>query len=73
MGVRTVDSTIKEKIEALSPDLRKEVLDYIEFLSEKYGKKRKKEKLSFDWEGGLSDLREEYTSVELQHKSLDWR
>lgn len=73
MGVRTFDSRIKEKIEALSPDLRKEILDYIEFLSGKYGKKRKKEKLSFDWEGGLSDLREEYTSVELQHKSLDWR
>ena len=27
----------------------------------------------FDWEGGLSDLKEKYTSVELQHKASEWR
>ncbi len=73
MGVKTVDSAIKEKIEELSLGLRKEVLDYIEFLSKKYSKKVLKGELRFDWEGGLSDLKEEYTSVELQHKSVDWR
>jgi hypothetical protein len=30
-------------------------------------------KFKFDWEGGLSDLKEQYTSVELQHKALEWR
>jgi len=27
----------------------------------------------FDWEDSLSDLKNEYTSVDLQHKSLEWR
>lgn len=33
----------------------------------------KKCKFKFDWEGGLSNLKEKYTSVELQHKALEWR
>jgi len=30
-------------------------------------------RLSLDWRGALRELREEYTSVEPQHKGLDWR
>ena len=26
----------------------------------------------FDWAGGLEEFRDEYTSVELQEKALDW-
>lgn len=33
----------------------------------------KKSKFKFDWEGGLSNLKEKYTSVELQHKALECR
>ena len=44
------------------------------FLLSKYGgNKRDKNKFKFDWEGGLSKLKDKYSSVELQHKSLDWR
>ncbi len=32
-----------------------------------------KGKFSFSWEGGLKELKNEYTSVELQHKALEWR
>lgn len=32
-----------------------------------------KEGFRFSWEGELSELKEEYTSVELQHKALEWR
>ncbi len=64
---------IKSKLEELPEDLKQEVLDYIEFLLQKYGGKAKKGKFRFDWEGGLSDLGEKYTSVELQHKALDLR
>jgi len=64
---------IKDKLEELPQDLEKEVLDYIEFLLQKYGKRTIKRKFKFDWEGGLSDLKEKYTSVELQHKALEWR
>ncbi len=45
----------------------------MEFLIQKYRKEEKREKFRFDWEGGLSELKEKYTSVELQHKALEWR
>ena len=34
---------------------------------------RLKKKPKFDWIGGLEDLRNQYTSVELQKKALEWR
>ena len=64
---------IKSKLEELPEDLEREVLDYIEFLLRKYGNKTKRKGFGFDWEGGLSDLKDKYTSVELQHKALEWR
>jgi len=64
---------IKAKLDELPEDLEKEILDYIEFLLHKYGKKTEKKGFKFDWEGGLSDLKDEYTSVELQHKAMEWR
>lgn len=54
--------------------LKREVLDYIDFLSIKYkGKLKKKKKFEFNWEGGLLEVREDFNSVELQHKSMEWR
>ncbi len=67
------DQVIKVKLERLPADLKKEVLDYIEFLLKKYNKRMNKNKFRFDWEGGLSDLKEKYTSVELKHKISEWR
>jgi len=64
---------IKARLEELPEDLEKEVLDYIEFLLHKYGNKTEKKRFKFDWEGGLSDLKDKYTSVELQHKASEWR
>jgi hypothetical protein len=72
-GKIMMKQVVKVKLEELPDDLKKEVMDYIEFLLQKYGKRRKKEKFSFDWEGGLSEMKDKYTSVELQHKSLEWR
>lgn len=68
-----IDQMIKSKLEELPEDLKKEVLDYIEFLLQKHRKKVKKEKFRFDWEGGLSELKDRYSSVELQHKAMEWR
>jgi hypothetical protein len=67
---------IRVKIKKLPDHLIPEVLDYIEFLLNKYGNKEtveSKNKFKFDWEGGLSKLKDQYTSVELQHKAMDWR
>ena len=36
-------------------------------------KMAKKKKFTFSWEGGLSELKEKFTSVELQHKVSEWR
>jgi hypothetical protein len=35
--------------------------------------KKKKTKLSQNWAGTLSDYRDQYTSLELQKKALEWR
>ena len=34
---------------------------------------KKKEGFKFNWEGGLSELKNKFSSVELQHKALEWR
>ncbi len=61
------------KFQDLPENAKKELMDFLDFLSLRYGKKQKlkKGKFSFDWEGGLKDLEE--TSVELQHKANQWR
>jgi len=61
-----------EVLEKLPPDLQKEVKDFIEFLLEKRAK-RTRGKPKFDWAGALEDLRNQYTSVELQHNISKWR
>jgi hypothetical protein len=67
--------TLKELIEKLTPELQEEARDFVVFLLERKGVKEKKTrgKPSFDWEGTLKNLRDKYTSVELQHKILEWR
>jgi hypothetical protein len=56
--------------ENLPEKIQKQVIDYIEFLKTKYsGEKKKQQQFKFDWENGLSDLKNQYTSVELQHKA----
>lgn len=63
-------ATIEEKINGLPPELQQEVQDFVDFLMEKY-RPRKRSKLKLDWAGALSDMKDEYTSVELQHKIRD--
>lgn len=65
-------STLKELVEQLPPELEDEVRDFVEFLLEKKAKKRGR-KLRQDWAGALRDYRDQYTSLELQKKALEWR
>jgi len=68
------EKEIEIKMQKLPEDLRREVLDYVDFLLSKYqGREAARKKFKFDWEGGLSEIREKFTSVELQHKALGWR
>jgi hypothetical protein len=67
-----VVKNLEERIKELPPDLHQEVMDFVEFLLEKR-RRRPTGRLGFTWAGALKDLREQYTSVELQHKILEWR
>lgn len=68
------EKEIELEMRELPEDLKREILDYMDFLLKKYkGKEIVAKKFKFDWEGGLSELRDKFTSVELQHKALEWR
>ncbi|MDT7906854.1 MAG: DUF2281 domain-containing protein [Candidatus Calescibacterium sp.] len=80
--IKVDEKEIENKLRKLPENLKKEVLDYIEFLIKKYrrelnkkekGKENKVKGFKFDWEGGLADLKDKFTSVQLQHKASDWR
>lgn len=64
--------TIEKKFNQLSTELKKEVMDFIDFLLEKR-KRRKTRKPKLGWIGGLKEYRDKYTSLELQKKALEWR
>ena len=63
---------LEEKIKSLPPEYKQEVQDFIEFILEKRLKKQRK-KPEFDWAGAMKDLRNQYTSVDLQHKISELR
>ena len=63
---------LDEMISKLPPEYQQEVEDFVEFLLEKRTKK-KRGTPKFDWAGALNDLRNQYTSVELQHKISELR
>jgi hypothetical protein len=73
--IKVDEKEIENKLRKLPENLKKEVLDYIEFLIKKYnkGKENKVKGFKFDWEGGLADLKDKFTSVQLQHKASDLR
>ncbi len=64
--------SLADLVKELPPNLQIEVRDFADFLLEKHTN-RPRRKPRFDWAGGLKDLRDKYTSVELQHKASDWR
>jgi hypothetical protein len=65
---------IEEKIKKLPEHIMPEVNDFIDFLLSKYcDQKNDTNNFQFDWEGGLSKLKNKFTSIELQHKVSEWR
>lgn len=63
---------LEELVKELPPDCQEEVKDFVIFLLEKRNKRPRRQP-TFSWAGALKDLRDQYTSVELQHKISDWR
>ena len=69
----TIDpNEIQKKLSELTPDKQLEVLKYIDSLKSK-DNSQDKQFLNLNWTGGLKDLKDEYTSVELQKESHNWR
>ena len=63
---------LEEIVRELPPELQEEVRAFAEclLLRRRTGKRRF---LRQDWGGALKEHREEYTSLELQKKTLEWR
>ena len=62
---------LEERIRELPPDLQREVEDFVEFLASRQ-ENLPRGRFTFEWAGALKDLREQYTSVELQHLASKW-
>ena len=61
--VKPIDEIVNE----LPPKQQAEVRNFVEFLLAKQ-RSSPRRKPQFDWAGALRDMRDEYTSVELQHE-----
>ncbi len=70
-------SSFIEDFENLPRSIQRQLIEYAEFLKAKSQRNRKPKKarhdFTFSWENGLSELKELYTSVELQHKINELR
>jgi len=64
--------SVEEKIRMLPPDLREEVIHYINELV-KRSKKVKPTTFKCAAEGTLAELGKRYSSIELQLKAMEWR
>ena len=65
-------TSIDEMMKGLPLYAQIEVRDFVTFLRAKHIQKSKRP-LRQDWAGGLSQYRNEYSSLELQKKALEWR
>jgi hypothetical protein len=62
---------LSEMVDDLSPDLQSEVRQFVEFL--RWRRRQPRRRLKQDWAGALRDLRDQYTSLDLQRLSVEWR
>jgi len=68
--MKTIEEMVK-MIKELPPELQREVGDFVQFLLERRARKSGR-KLRQDWAGALREFRDQYTSLELQKKALEW-
>ena len=63
--------SLEEMVKQLPANLQQEAEEYIQALLTRGNQQRSAPK--FKWAGALKTLRTQYTSVELQHKLMQWR
>jgi hypothetical protein len=70
-------SSFIEDFENLPKSIQRQLIEYAEFLIAKSKRNRKPKKdrnnFTFSWENGLCELKDQFTSVELQHKINELR
>ena len=64
--------SLEELIQDLPLTLRAEVREFVEGLLAQQSQARG-QRLRQDWASALHAYQEQYTSVELQHRALEWR
>lgn len=64
--------SLEELFGQLLPENQNELRHYLEFLIAKQ-EARARRPPQFDWAGAAADLREQHSSVELQHEIANWR
>ncbi len=64
--------TRRDLVDQLSPDMRREVQDFVEFLLERRGKRARGEP-ELGWAGALRGMAANWSSVDLQHRIAKWR
>ena len=65
--------SVEDKIRNLPPDLREEAIHYIDELVKRSKRTPPPTPFRCVAEGTLADLGTRYSSVDLQHKALEWR
>jgi hypothetical protein len=64
--------SLEEMIRDLPPDAQRKVEDFVKELA-KSSAPAPKRKLDQRWAGALKRYRDQYTSLQLQRKALEWR
>ncbi len=67
-----IDLSLQEILQKLPPELQAEVRNFAEFLLERKTSQTRRP-MRFEWEGALKEMRQQFTSVEIQHQIADWR
>jgi hypothetical protein len=68
-----INSRKLSRIINLPEALKESEVEIIVLPVEKSKRRKKKNKLRQDWAGALREYRDQYTSLKLQKKSLEWR
>jgi hypothetical protein len=63
--------SLEELMKELPPQLQNEVREYAQYLVDTKVKPKRKY-LRMDWAGGLREYRDQFTSLQLQKKALEW-
>lgn len=63
---------LEEMIRELSPDAQRQVEEFVKRLTKSTASTGKR-KMEQRWAGALKEYRDQYTSLQLQQKALEWR